>query len=702
MRLSQQCMTSGCVRLGVVYLLMVTQGVNIGTALKTPDDTVKLSKEDLQFLFGDKEAPPHSIINIRAHPREKRSSSTLTDNPGFLDVVLEDEEDHIEFELHPNSLLVSPHFTLVVRDDEGVTEDRGVTIPSCIYVGAAKNNPDTTAALSNCDGHGFTGVIVSTNYTHLVKPLNRRRRRRRQADEEEEDEEVEEMTPDGLHVIHTRQKDAKCAVFNLQAMRAPRLIVRLDDVEGDSATEKPDKEDEKTKDSETPRSKRASDEAYQIETAVFVDDAMYDVIKEQNPGSDTVQTVTDVVFAIMNGVHLLYNAPSLELHFTITLVRLEIIKSATTGPSKAGGDIQRYLSNFCYWQRNLNRRKNPLGDISPEFWDHALMLSGLDLWDVQPEFDSVIGLAWVAGMCHPTYSCTINEGTSFEAVYVITHEMGHNLGMSHDGSAEDQNQCSADKHIMSSSTGPGKVTWSTCSNVELQDFLDNSEFSLSCLYDMTRGPRELDFLDDLLPGERYSLTQQCTFALGSSFKPYVTTKNPYNDVCREVWCQNTTHAMRTHPALEGTSCGIKKFCVNGGCNEKPTKAITVPTTTPGTTRTTSTTTTIPTTTVSNKKKVTSFFGRIRDLFRRYLALRDDLPRSVFLLSSWKLTNRTGCTAECGGGWWEGQVACAAQDGNVILEDDMCDPLSRPSVREVCNVAPCVGTQSSVRSELPSS
>ncbi|XP_047470259.1 A disintegrin and metalloproteinase with thrombospondin motifs adt-2-like [Penaeus chinensis] len=529
------------------------------------------------------------------------------------------------------------------------------------------------------------------------------------------------MTPDGLHVIHARQKDAKCAVFNLQAMRAPRIIVKLDDVgEGESNstgdsndtgttedkeeddTNKTDERREKTNGTRNFRSKRASDEEYQIETAVFVDDEMYNVIKEQNPGADTVQTVTDVVFAIMNGVHLLYNAPTLELHFTITLVRLEIIKSATKGPSKSGGDIQRYLSNFCYWQRNLNRRTNPLGDHSPEFWDHALMLSGLDLWDMQPEFDSVIGLAWVAGMCHPTYSCTINEGTSFEAVYVITHEMGHNLGMSHDGSAEDQNKCSADKHIMSSSTGPGKVTWSSCSNEELQDFIENSDFPLSCLDDMARGPRELDFRDDLLPGERYTVTQQCTFALGSSFKPYVTTKNPYNNVCREVWCQNTTHAMRTHPALEGTSCGIKKFCVNGACTNKPQKAVTVPTTTPGTTRTTSTTTTLPTTTVSNKKKVTTFFGRIRDLFRRYLSLRSEMPRSVFLLSSWKLTNRTGCTAECGGGWVEGQVTCAAKEGNVILEDDMCDPLSRPAVREVCNIAPCIGTSRSTTPKLPSS
>ena len=80
-------------------------------------------------------------------------------------------------------------------------------------------------------------------------------------------------------------------------------------------------------------------------------------------------------------------------------------------------------------------------------------------------------MAWVSGMCHPEYSCTINEGHNFESVYVIAHEMGHNLGMNHDGESNSGNHCDANKYLMSPVLGPGKVTWSTCSSKELQRFL---------------------------------------------------------------------------------------------------------------------------------------------------------------------------------------------------------------------------------------
>ena len=52
--------------------------------------------------------------------------------------------------------------------------------------------------------------------------------------------------------------------------------------------------------------------------------------------------------------------------------------------------------------------------------------------------------------------------------------------------------------------------------------------------------------------------------------PYLRDESPFEDLCRELWCSNLTHALRAHPALEGTDCSSKPFpygsvCVEGVC-----------------------------------------------------------------------------------------------------------------------------------------
>ena len=70
----------------------------------------------------------------------------------------------------------------------------------------------------------------------------------------------------------------------------------------------------------------------------------------------------------------------------------------------------------------------------------------------------------------------------FTAVYVMAHEIGHNLGLHHD-SSDVYNQpmwfrCPRDGHIMSPSRGTmGEVSWSDCSRQFVADL------DMECLKD---------------------------------------------------------------------------------------------------------------------------------------------------------------------------------------------------------------------------
>lgn len=74
-------------------------------------------------------------------------------------------------------------------------------------------------------------------------------------------------------------------------------------------------------------------------------------------------------------MQLLYHDPSLGRAVTFVVKRLEILHVDPAGLTRSA-DIDRYLGSFCTWQGT----ENPPGDSDPSHWDHALMLTGLDLY----------------------------------------------------------------------------------------------------------------------------------------------------------------------------------------------------------------------------------------------------------------------------------------------------------------------------------
>lgn len=74
-------------------------------------------------------------------------------------------------------------------------------------------------------------------------------------------------------------------------------------------------------------------------------------------------------------MHLLYHDPSLGWVINFVLKRLEILHTDPVGLNRVH-DIDKFLNSFCTWQHS----ENPVGDEDPLHWDHAVILTGLDLY----------------------------------------------------------------------------------------------------------------------------------------------------------------------------------------------------------------------------------------------------------------------------------------------------------------------------------
>ncbi|XP_054279137.1 A disintegrin and metalloproteinase with thrombospondin motifs 6-like [Macrosteles quadrilineatus] len=307
----------------------------------------------------------------------------------------------------------------------------------------------------------------------------------------------------------------------------------------------------------TGRVRRATNSPVHVETAVFVDSDMFNLMSNNFP-TDTEREVVRFVLAMVNAVQLLYHDPSLGQPVTFVMKRLEILHTDPSGLVRYH-DIDKFLGNFCAWQRE----ENPVDDADPLHWDHALILTGLDLFvrSKNGKFSSqVVGLAPVAGMCTPTSSCTVNEGRHFESVYVVAHEIGHNLGMRHDGPLADNN-CDPTSYLMSPTLGSGKITWSECSRHYLLQFLRSPQSH--CLMDHNDQSQLDHSSHGALPGERFDADQQCMLKYGAGSRH--ASSQPLHDLCRDLHCHRDRYTWTSHPALEGTTCGTNKWCRSGRC-----------------------------------------------------------------------------------------------------------------------------------------
>lgn len=150
------------------------------------------------------------------------------------------------------------------------------------------------------------------------------------------------------------------------------------------------------------------------------------------------------------------------------------------------------------------------------------------------------GITHIGGICNPVRSCAVVKDTGLSTVFTVAHELGHSLGLHHDG--DQPNGCASGYHIMapsfSSSSNPH--FWSHCSKKHLQEFLRYGDWAgkvfqllncvnhfrsegSSCLNDEPNTTVAPPPAHPPLPGMEYTLDEQCRLLFGAGASHCNTT-----------------------------------------------------------------------------------------------------------------------------------------------------------------------------------